>query len=170
MRAQELENERASLQKKLARVEKKLESSSRDMADRHDAEVAELRGSLAREQSRVGELSQELSQTINSYEGRQESMRSELEGLRELPPMLERGDFLTAVDLTDGYFHLSVREGDRRYMTFHLAGFGYFRYVAMPFGDQSKPFQCPVLLLQTNLFVNPEMLITQTRIPLQTQR
>ena len=62
-----------------------------------------------------------------------------VEGLRELPPMLERGDFLTAVDLTDGYFHLSIRECDRRYMTFHLAGFGYFRYVAMPFGWNLAP-------------------------------
>ena len=62
-----------------------------------------------------------------------------VEGLRELPPMLERGDYLTAVDLTDGYFHLSVRECDRRYMTFHLAGFGYFRYVAMPFGWNLAP-------------------------------
>jgi len=62
-----------------------------------------------------------------------------VEGLRELPNILRPGDHLTAIDLTDGYFHLSIHPDSRRYTTFHLAGIGYFRCVGMPFGWNLAP-------------------------------
>ena len=95
-RGQELEQEKKATEKKLARLEKKLASSSKDAAAKHEAEVAELRGSLAREQARAAEVSDELSQTVRSYEEQQEQMKVELDELRELHEEQERKDKKTS--------------------------------------------------------------------------
>ena len=45
---------------------------------------------------------------------------------------------MVALDLTDGYFHLSIREADRKYFGFRI-GSRLFRMVAVPFGWNHAP-------------------------------
>ena len=45
---------------------------------------------------------------------------------------------VVALDLTDGYFHLSIREVDRKYFGFRI-GSRIFRMVAVPFGWNHAP-------------------------------
>lgn len=62
----------------------------------------------------------------------------EVETLRELRAQLRPKDHMVAMDLTDGYFHLSIREEDRKYFGFRI-GSRTFRMVAVPFGWNHAP-------------------------------
>lgn len=96
----ELETENATLQKKIQRLEKKLDSSSKDLSVKYEGDIKELRDALAREQARVGEVSQELSQTISRYEEHQQQMNVELGELREMQEEQERKDKKTSEIIT----------------------------------------------------------------------
>ncbi|XRB19016.1 RNA-dependent DNA polymerase [Pseudoscourfieldia marina] len=61
-----------------------------------------------------------------------------VEGLRELNHILQPQDFMVALDLTDGYFHLDMSEESRTYMAFRI-GKRLFRMAAVPFGWNHAP-------------------------------
>ncbi|XRB11733.1 hypothetical protein RI054_03g15660 [Pseudoscourfieldia marina] len=61
-----------------------------------------------------------------------------VEGLRELNHILQPQDFMVALDLTDGYFHLDMAEESRTYMAFRI-GKRLFRMAAVPFGWNHAP-------------------------------
>lgn len=61
------------------------------------------------------------------------------EGLRDLPHMCHRGDYLASFDLRDGYHLLSIRQEDRKY--FHVDILGeIFECIALPFGWSLSPY------------------------------
>ena len=65
-----------------------------------------------------------------------------MEGLRQLPNVLQRGDWLVAVDAADAYHHLDLHPEERRYFTFVILVDGvreYLRCVGLPFGSSQSP-------------------------------
>jgi Reverse transcriptase (RNA-dependent DNA polymerase) len=63
---------------------------------------------------------------------------TELDTLHTLSSALCPGDFLSAFDLQDGYFHLAIHEDYQKYFGFRVNGVGY-RMVAAPFGWSGSP-------------------------------
>ncbi|XRB13076.1 hypothetical protein RI054_05g29130 [Pseudoscourfieldia marina] len=55
-----------------------------------------------------------------------------VEGLRELNHILQPQDFMVALDLTDGYFHLDMAEESRTYMAFRIHDSAQARGAARP--------------------------------------
>lgn len=61
-----------------------------------------------------------------------------MEALKELKQMLLPGDFMTSLDLKDGYFHIPVSSTSQPLLQFRWKG-NYYRFSALPFGLSSAP-------------------------------
>ena len=61
-----------------------------------------------------------------------------VETLFLLPTILEKGDYCCAIDLSYGYFHLSIAAGERPWFGFRIRG-KLYRYAAVPFGWSQAP-------------------------------
>lgn len=75
---------------------------------------------------------------LREFNATQTEASCEVETLRQLRAQLRPKDYMVAIDLTDGYFHLSIRESDRKYFGFRI-GSRMFRMVAVPFGWNHAP-------------------------------
>lgn len=45
--------------------------------------------------------------------------------LQEILPLLQKGDFMTSVDLKDAYFHIPIHPAHRKYLRFQFQGNQY---------------------------------------------
>ena len=61
-----------------------------------------------------------------------------MEGIRQMRQLVREGDFLTSIDLTDGYLHVPVAKQSRRWLQFRFLG-RYYRFKCLPFGLSSAP-------------------------------
>ena len=69
----------------------------------------------------------------------------EVETLHLLPRTLERGDYMCALDLSDGYFHLAFRRESRKFFAFRAHG-RLYQYRVLPFGWSQAPGAFTTLL------------------------
>ena len=69
----------------------------------------------------------------------------EVEPLHVLPRTIEAGDSMCALDLSDGYFHLALRTGSRKYFAFRVGG-RLYQYRVLPFGWSHAPGAFTTLL------------------------
>lgn len=58
--------------------------------------------------------------------------------LASIIPSLDPGDWYTALNLKDAYFHISIFLGHRRFLHF-IMDRGHFQFVALPLGLYSAP-------------------------------
>lgn len=61
-----------------------------------------------------------------------------MEGLKHLREMIQEGDFLTSIDLKDGYLHVPVSPKSQKYLQFSWKN-RFYRFVCLPFGLSSAP-------------------------------
>lgn len=61
----------------------------------------------------------------------------QMEGIKHLRTMLRKGDYLTSVDLKDGYLHVPVAKESQRWLQFRCRG--HYRFRCLPFGLASAP-------------------------------
>ena len=70
-----------------------------------------------------------------------QSCKYKQESIRKVADIIEIKD--TSVDLTDGLYHISVREEDQKLLSFQFEG-RYFLWVVLPFGFCIKLQICGV--------------------------
>jgi len=61
------------------------------------------------------------------------------EDLAALAPLLKEGDYMTTIDLKDGFFHIPVLPSHQAYMSFQWEG-KIFTYQVLPFGMSASPW------------------------------
>lgn len=69
----------------------------------------------------------------------------QLEGIKQLKHMLREGDFMTSIDLQDGYLHVPIAEESQKLLQFRWRS-QYYRFRALPFGLSSAPWVFTKLL------------------------
>lgn len=62
-----------------------------------------------------------------------------MEGYKTFLDLVRPEDWACSVDLTDAYWHVGIRSGDRSYLLFRGANGEAFRYKALPFGVSHAP-------------------------------
>ncbi|KAI5747543.1 hypothetical protein M8J77_015831 [Diaphorina citri] len=55
-----------------------------------------------------------------------------------IPGFLQEDDFLATIDLSEAYCHVPVKEGHRRFLSFHFEG-KIYSWKCLPFGLASAP-------------------------------
>jgi hypothetical protein len=68
-----------------------------------------------------------------------------MEGLKQLKEVIQVGDWMTSIDLQDGYFHVPIAKESRYLLQFKWQG-SYYRFRSMPFGLSSAPLVFSKLL------------------------
>ena len=58
--------------------------------------------------------------------------------LQDVIPFLQQGDFITALDLKDAYFHLPIHLLNRRYLRFMVSG-QHYQFKVLPFSITAAP-------------------------------
>ncbi|KAJ1080319.1 hypothetical protein NDU88_000538 [Pleurodeles waltl] len=58
--------------------------------------------------------------------------------LQDVLRLLNRGDFMTSLDLQDAYFHIPIHPNHRKFLRFKVAGIHY-QFRVLPFGLRSAP-------------------------------
>jgi hypothetical protein len=66
------------------------------------------------------------------------NMSCRYEGLKDLRYLLQRGDWMFSLDLTDAYWHIPVAHSHRKYLTFNIDG-RILQCAALPFGWTGSP-------------------------------
>ena len=61
------------------------------------------------------------------------------EDIRNVAQIIQSCDYLTSVDLKDGFYNLSVRKEDQELLSFEFRG-KFYSYVALPFGYCLSPY------------------------------
>jgi hypothetical protein len=61
-----------------------------------------------------------------------------MENLNTVKTLIERGDYMTVIDLKDAYFHILIHSDFQNYLRFRWRG-KCFRYSALPFGITTAP-------------------------------
>jgi hypothetical protein len=72
---------------------------------------------------------------INSFHKKQ---HFQMEGLLTVKDLLQRGDYMTKIDIKDAYFHIPFAPQHQNYLRFYFKG-RMFRFLAMNFGLTSAP-------------------------------
>lgn len=62
------------------------------------------------------------------------------ETLKRLHHLARRGDYMFSLDITDGFYAVSVHPADRKYLTVHLDGVGLVQFAALPMGLSASPW------------------------------
>jgi hypothetical protein len=68
-----------------------------------------------------------------------------MEGLKQLRDMIQEGDFMTSIDLQDGYLHVPVSPASQKYLQFSWKN-RFYRFTCLPFGLCSAPLVFTKLL------------------------
>lgn len=74
--------------------------------------------------------------------------RFKYEGLSQLGGMLRQGDYLTTIDLKDGFFHVLLHPRHRHLLAFEWRG-SYYRWNVTPFGLAVSPWFFTRLIRET---------------------
>lgn len=61
------------------------------------------------------------------------------EDMSSVSSQVKQGDWMTTIDIENGFHHLSVREKERTFLGFKWRG-RYYRFAAMPFGSAASPY------------------------------
>jgi hypothetical protein len=63
----------------------------------------------------------------------------QIESIKQLRQMLREGDFMTSIDLMDGYLHIPIARESQNLLQFSWNG-RFYRFQALPFGLASAPW------------------------------
>ena len=63
---------------------------------------------------------------------------------------LQAGEWVTAIDFKDAYFHIPIHSQSRKYMCFHVQGRSY-QFKALPFGLSTAPMEFTVVAKEVKL-------------------
>jgi len=79
---------------------------------------------------------------VNSYIS---TPRFAMEDIRKVRPLLQAGDWMTSIDLKDGFHHIPVHPRDQKHLGMHWKGKTYI-WTHLPFGLSASPYLfCKVL-------------------------
>ena len=73
---------------------------------------------------------------LNSY---CQSCSFKQEDIRTVADIIDSQDYLTSVDLKDGFYHIRVQDSHQELLSFQFEG-RYFSYVSLPFGFALSPY------------------------------
>jgi hypothetical protein len=68
-----------------------------------------------------------------------QSCKFKQEDIRNVASILKPGDYLTSVDLQDGFYHIPIRKEDTEFFSFQFEG-RYFSFQVLPFGFCLSPY------------------------------
>ena len=73
-----------------------------------------------------------------------------METLETIRTSLQRGEWVSAIDFKDAYFHIPIQEQSRKYLRFHVQGQTY-QFKALPFGLSTAPLEFTVIAKEVKL-------------------